>query len=268
MTYFITAIIILLGLFSSLAQSSGQTNEELDAAWTAEDSARAAAQRVPAPPASVSTDPLGVITGKADVIIHGTVTLQTFVYDADGTPFTKTTFTVNDVLKGDFAGNQFILVQEGGVAKDNSDIVMTSSNSRYFTVGEEEILLLGPETGKGGVSRGAVFDSDASIRSTVRDVQVRFRIYDGKAYDEDGRGVIVETLEGGGRRLALSGDRNPASLFSEIRIGSYTFTKVIGGGGSDGVLDGPVGRTPVKQAAAPSYTDGTDAGTLIAAIKN
>ncbi len=266
-TYFRTAIIILLGLYWNMAQASGPTNEELDAAWTAEDDARAAAQRVPAQPVSVSKDPLGVITGEADVIIHGTVTLQTFVYDANGTPFTETTFTVSEVLKGDIVGDQFTLVQEGGVEQDDSDIVMTSSNSRHFTVGEEEILLLGPETGNGGVSRGAAFDSDSSIRSTVREVQIRFRIYGGQAYDEDGRGVFVETLEGG-HRLALSGDRNPAGLFSEIRIGSHTFTKVVGGGGSDGELDGPAGRAPVERAATPSYTDATDAGTLSAAIKN
>lgn len=250
------------------AEPTYPTNEELDAAWTAEDDARAAAQRVPAQPSSVSKDPLGDLTGEADIIIHGTVTLQTFVYDADGTPFTETTFTVLEVLKGDFVGNQFTLVQEGGVEQDDSDIVMTSSNSRHFTVGEEEILLLGPETGSGGVSRGVAFDSDSSIRSTVREVQIRFRVYGGQAYDEDGRGVFVETLEGSGQRLALSRDRNPAAQFSEIRIGSHTFTKVVGGGDGDGERDGPAGRAPVERAATPSYTDSTDAGTLITAIKN
>ena len=266
-TYFRTAIIILLGLYWNMAQATGPTNEELDAAWTAEDDARAAAQRVPAQPSSVSKDPLGDLTGEADMIIHGTVTLQTFVYDADGTPFTETTFAVSEVLKGDFAGDQFTLVQEGGVEQDDSSIVMTSSNSRHFTVGEEEILLLGPETGSGGVSRGADFDSDSSIRSTTREVQIRFRVYGGQAYDEEGRGVFVETLEGGGQRLALSRDRNPAALFSEIRIGSHTFTKFVSGSGSDGEQDGPAGRAP-ERVATPSYTDGTDAGTLITAIKN
>lgn len=267
MTYFKTAIIVLLGFYWSMAvaqESAEMTNEERDAAWTAEDSAREAAQRVPAQPSSASTDPLGDLTGKAEVIIHGTVTMQTFVYDADGTPFTETTFSVIEVLKGDIAGDQFTLVQEGGVARDDSDKVMTSSNSRDFTVGEEEILLLGPETGKSKVSRGAAFDSDSSIRSTTREVQIRFRIYGGKAYDEDGRGVFVETLEGGGQRLALSRDRNPAALFSEIRIGSHTFTKFI----SDSDRDGAEGRASVERATTPSYTDGTDAGTLIAAIKN
>lgn len=267
MTYFRTAIIILFGLYWNMAvaqESAEMTNEELDAAWTAEDDARAAAQRVPAQPSSVSKDPLGDLTGEADVIIHGIVTLQTFVYDADGTPFTETTFAVSEVLKGDIVGDQFTLVQEGGVAQDDSDIVMTSSNSRHFTVGEEEILLLGPETGNSGVSRGAAFDSDSSIRSTVREIQIRFRIYGGQAYDEDGRGVFVETLASGGHRLALSGDRNPAALFSEIRIGPHTFTKFI----SDGKQDDPAGSARVQQAATPGYTDGTNAGALISAIKN
>ena len=106
-----------------------------------------------------------------------------------------------------------------------------------------------------------------AIRSTIREVQIRFRIYGGQAYDEDGRGVFVETLEGSGQRLALSHDRNPAALFSEIRIGSHTFTKFVSGSGSDGEQNGPAGRAP-KRVATPSYTDGTDAGTLITAIKN
>lgn len=268
MTYFRTVIIILLGLYWSMAQASGPSNEELDAAWTADDDARAAAQRVPAQPSSVSNDPLGDLTGEADVIIHGTVTMQTFVYDADGTPFTKTTFTVSEVLKGDIVGDQFTLVQEGGVEQDDSDIVMTSSHSRHFTVGEEEILLLGPETGYSIASRGPVFDSDSSIRSTTREVQIRFRIHGGKAYDEDGRGVFVEALQGGGHRLALSRDRNPAALFSEIHIGPHTFTKFVSGGPGDGGMEVSDERAPAQQAATRSYTDGTNAGTLISAIKN
>jgi hypothetical protein len=270
MAYFRTTLIILFGLNWNMAvaqESVEMTNEELDAAWTVEDDARAAAQRVPAQPRSVSTNPLGDITNKADVIIHGIVLSQTFVYDADGTPFTETTFTVSDVLQGEFVGNQFTLVQEGGISQDDSDVVMTSSNSRHFAVGEEEILLLGRETGNGGVSRGAAFDSDSSIRSTVRYVQVRFRIYGGRVYDEDGRGVFVEALESG-YRLALSGDREPAARFSEIHIGSHTFGKFVSGGGSGDELDGVPGRAPVEQVAKPSYADGADAGTLIAAIKN
>jgi hypothetical protein len=269
-TYFRTAIIILFGLYWNMAvaqESAEMTNEERDAAWTAEDDARAAAQRVPAQPSSVSKDPLGDLTGEADVIIHGIVTLQTFVYDADGTPFTETTFAVSEVLKGDIVGDQFTLVQEGGISQDDSDLVMTSSNSRHFTVGEEEILLLGPKTENSGASRGAAFDSDSSIRSTERYVQVRFRIYGGQVYDEDGRGVFVEALESG-YRLALSGDREPAARFSEIHIGSHTFGKFVSGGRSGDELDGVPGRAAVEQVAKPSYTDGADAGTLIAAIKN
>jgi len=268
MTYFRTAIIILLGLYWNMAQASGPSNEELDAAWTAEDDAREAAQRVPAPPEISSSNPLGDLTDKAEVIIHGTVALQNFVYDADGTPFTETTFSVIEVLKGDFTGDQFTLVQEGGVEQQDSNIVMTNSHSRYFTDGEEEILLLSHELGNFGTSRDAASDSDASIRSKTREVQIRFRVYGGKVYDEDGRGVFVETLAGGGHRLALSNDRNPATRFSEIRIGPHTFTKVVGGGVRDGNTDESVARAAMKKAVPPGYTHATDAGTLSAAIKN
>ena len=255
-------------LFFCTAQASGLTNEELDAAWTAEDDARAAAQRVPAVPVRQSVDPLGEITNRAELIVHGTVSMQRFVYDGDGTPFTETTFTVIDVLKGELTGNKFVLLQEGGVERDNSDIVMTASHSRHFTIGEEEILLLGPETGISGMTRGAAFDSDASLRSRTREVQVRFRVFAGKVFDEDGRGVFLESLPGGGHRLALSSDRNPAPLFTEIRIGHHTFTKFISDGDRDGERpDGDASR-PTGRATTPSYTDSVDAGALILAIRN
>ncbi len=264
-TYFKAALIVLLGWSVATVQAAAPTNEELDAAWTAEDDARAAAQRVPASPVRLSVDPLGDLTDRAELIIHGTVTMQDFVYDGDDSPFTRTTLTVIDVLKGDFTGDQFILLQEGGVEREDSNIVVTESKSRFFAVGDEELLLLGPETGISGQTRGASFDSDPSLRSMVREVQTRSRIFGGKVYDEDGRGIFLESLDGGGHRLTVSHDRHPAPQFTEIRIGPHTFTKFISSDhADDGGLDG---NTPAKQAATPSYADGTDASSLIVAIR-
>ena len=233
------------------------TNEERDAAWTAEDSAREAAQRVPAAAAADAgpVDVLGKLTGEADVIFRGTVQYQSVVYDAGGVPFTHTTFAVTDILKGGIVGDQFTLVQEGGPGQNDGDPAMMSSTSRHFAVGEEELLLLGAEAGNG-----------------LRYVQIRFRIYGGQVYDEDGRGVFVEPVIGGtGHILRLSADRNPDSRFIEIHVGPHTLYKNFGDDtavdGIDGAPDAATGGVSVSPAAGPSYTEGADVGTLIAAIK-
>jgi hypothetical protein len=254
-TYVKTAIIILLGFYWNMAvpqQSAEMTNEERDAAWTAEDAAREAAQRIPATAVADAgpIDVLGNFAGEAEVIFHGTVQYQSVVYDSSGVPFTHTTFAVTDKLKGSISGELFTLVQEGGIEQGDSNIVTMSSNSRHFSVGEEELLFLGAEAGNG-----------------ERDVQIRFRIYGGQVYDEDGRGVFVEAINGGkGHILRLSADRNPDVRFSEIHIGPHTLYKHFGGDEvdyPDAVADG-VSASP---ATLPSYTDGADVGTLIAAIK-
>jgi len=255
MTYFRMAIIILLGFYWNMAvaqDSTEMTNEERDAAWTAEDAAREAAQRVPAVAAAdaVPVDVLGQLTGEADVIFRGIVQYQTVDYGADGIPYTKTTFAVNNKLKGDFGGNQFTLVQVGGPGKNDGDPSMMSSNSRNFDVGDEELLLLGAEAGNG-----------------VRYVQIRFRIYGGQVYDEDGRGVFVKSVNGGnGHILELSADRNPDPRFREIHVGSHTLYKNFGDDNveyPDMAADGE----SISRAAGSSYTGGAKVGTLIAAIK-
>jgi hypothetical protein len=100
-------------------------------------------------------------------------------------------------------------------------------------------------------------------------VQIRFRIYGGQVYDEDGRGVFVKAIScGNGHILGLSIDRNPAALFSEIYVGSQTLYKDFGdddespqgGEGANGVgVSDPI--------VGPSYTDGAGVDVLIAAIK-
>jgi hypothetical protein len=253
LTYFRTAIIILLGLYWNIGQASEPTNEELDAAWTAEDAAREAAQRIHAVADTGPVDVLGKLTDEADVIFLGTVQYQSVVYDAGGVPFTQTTFAVTDKLKGDISGNQFTLVQEGGPGQTDGAPAMMSSNSRHFNVGEEELLFLGAETGNG-----------------VRYVQTRFRIFGGQVYDEDGRGVFVQAISGGkGNILRLSADRNPDMRFSEIHVGPYTLYKNfddLTDDYPDAAADGE-SVSPAASSALPSYTDSATVGTLIAAIK-
>jgi len=254
-TNFKMVIMILLGLYWNMAvaqESAEMTNEERDAAWTAEDAAREAAQRVPVAATADAgpVDVLGNLTDEADVIFRGTVQYQTVEYDADGVPYTRTTFAVTDKLKGNIDGNQFTLVQEGGPGRNEGDPSLMTSNSRNFDVGEEELLLLGAEAGNG-----------------VRYVQIRFRIYGGQVYDEDGRGVFVKPVSGGsGHILELSEDRNPDPRFREIHVGTHTLYKNFDDDKveyPDAAADGKI----VSRAAGPSYTGSAKVGTLIAAIK-
>lgn len=253
MTYFRTAIIILFGLYWNVAvaqESTEMTNEERDAAWTADDTAREAAQRIPAAAAAGSVDVLGKLIGEADVIFHGIVQSQSVVYDAGGVAFTQTTFAVIDDLKDNISGDQFTLVQEGGPGQNDGDPAMMSSNSRHFNVGEEELLLLGAEAGNG-----------------VREAQIRFRINGGQVYDEDGRGVFVNAnSDGNGHILGLSSNRNPAALFREIHIGSQILHKNFGDDTED-YPDAAADGIIVSPVVGPSYTEGASVAALIAAIK-
>ena len=258
MTKIKTTIIVLFGLLlnTAVAQKPAEmTNEERDAAWTAEDTAREAAMRVPAAPKEpVVVDVLGMLVGEAEVIFRGVVESKTVVYE-DGYAYTHTSFVVSEDLKGDLLdGDLFVLVQEGGPGRNKFEPAMMSSHSRHFNVGEEELLLLGPEEGHG-----------------VRDVQIRFRIMGDKVYDEDGRGVfVIANKDGNGHILRLSGDRNPEPRFTEIHIGDMVLHKRFSEDHeSPEDFDSPDGKTVVAKApAGRRYTEGAGLSVLTAAIKN
>lgn len=254
---FLLAIPVLLFLCNGAgAQPVGEANEpspeELDAAFTEEDAAREAAAWSDVVIDRSRPDPLTAMTASADLVIRGTVVSQDYVYDEKGRPFTHTTLAISEVLKGSHTAPEVTIVQEGGPAKDNPENVVMVSDAHYFNKGEDELLFLETNPGEGLLRRVLI--------------EQRFRIYNGKVYDENGRGVLLEANDSReSYRLAMSRNRNPAPRFSQIHIGPHTLTKKFGP--QDGTPDSGGGE-PQRESDMPGYRSSVNVSDFSAAIRD
>jgi hypothetical protein len=211
--------IFLLPLLShgAFAQSGGEANEpspeELDAAYTEADALRDAAKWSDVEIVQKEPDPLGEMTAGADLVIRATVTSQSNGHNAKNTPLTHTTFSISEVLKGDYAADEITITQEGGPSKTRPNRVVIMSHTKYFKVGDEELLFLS-------------LDPDNALQELQVRINNRFGIQQGKVFDENGRGLIHSTADNApGYSLALSKDRNPHPRFRDFQIGSHKFSK-------------------------------------------
>lgn len=249
----IPAVFLLLDWASAqpVGEASEPSPEELDAAFTQADAAREAAAWSDVIIDRSRPDPLAAMTTAADLVFRGTVASQEFVYDENGLPFTQTTFSISEILKGSHPSPEITLLQEGGVAKDNPENIVMVSDAEYFSEGESELLFLS-------------IDPDATPPQRVS-IEQRFRIYNDQVYDQHGRGILLEPREEGkGYRLGLSTDRNPAPRFARIHIGPHTLTKNFGQ--KDDRPDSG-GETPDRRTV-PGYNSSVDVAMFSAAIQD
>lgn len=255
------ALLLLFSLHCGLAaaqpvgESGEPSPEERDAAFTPEDAAREAAAFSDVIIENGAVDALGAMTDAADLVFRGSVSSQSVVYDADAVPSTHTTFLIEEILKGSHPDGEITLVQQGGPARDHADKILLVSTSMLFNTGDEEVLFID-------------LDADNPNPRQRATVNHRYRVYEGRVYSEDGRGISIEPVgSGSGQRLVLSDDRHPSGYFRLVRIGGHTLTRHFGGdaGKSDsaprpqreGARVDPVGR---------SYTDSVDVASFSAAI--
>jgi hypothetical protein len=260
-SYLRAALILLMSLHGhpATAQPVGEaaepSPEELDAAFTSEDAAREAAAFSDAIIDQGAVDPLQEMTDAADLVFRGNVNSQSYVYDAGGVPYTHTTFVIAEILKGPYPDGEITLIQEGGPAQDRDDKILLVSSSLLFNLGDEELLFIDLDSN----------NPNARERATVNQ---RYRIFEGKVYSEDGRGITVERVErGSGRRLVLSDDRHPSASFRQIRIGDHTLTRNFGRDSEqrDSVADPEQANARVASIVR-SYTDSVDVETFSDAI--
>lgn len=195
-------------------ESTEPSPEQLDAAFTAEDAAREASAWSNVVIDRSNPDALGKMAAATDLVFRGAVKSQKVVYDSNDLPFTHTTFTILEVLKGAYPAQEITLIYEGGVSRDNPENVVIVSDARYFNVGEEEFLFV-------------ELDPENPVPSRRVTVDHRFQIYEGQVYNEDGHGLLLlPDADKQGYRLQWSRDRNPAPRFGKIHIGSHALTKV------------------------------------------
>jgi hypothetical protein len=255
------ALLLLISLHcgTAAAQPVGEAGEpspeQRDAAFTAEDAAREAASFSATIIDQDAVDPLGEMTDAADLVIRGSVSSESVVYDADGTPFTHTTFAIEEILKGSHPDGEITLVQQGGPARDDADKILIVSTSMLFNAGDEEVLFID-------------LDADNPNPRHHATVNQRYRIYEGRVYSEDGRGITVKPVgSGSGRRLVLSEDRHPSEYFRLVRIGGHTLTRKFGGdSGKSDPVPRPQGVSVRSEPVGRSYTDSVDVASFSEAI--
>ncbi len=233
-------------------EGSEPSLEQLDAAFTAEDAAREAAAWSDVLIDRDQTDALTGITAAADLVFRGTVVSQKTVYDANDLPFTHTTFSISELLKGSHPDAEVTLIQEGGVSRVDKESIVIVSDANHFTVGADELLFLAVD------ARNPV----AEARITVNN---RFCIANNGVYDENGHGLLLESDEGRtGYRMRWSRDRNPAPRFTQIKIGPHTITKQFE---KESVNYDSGGDAEAQaKAAAPGYLSSVRVDALTAAI--
>lgn len=243
-------LLIALGLSGTVAiaapggEAGEPTPEALDAAFSAEDAARVAAGFSAETAGEIIVDPLAAMVDLVDLVFRGVVVSQSYEYDAAGTPFTRTIFSISEALKGEQSSGQVTLLQPGGPSSTDSDRVMMVSDAQYFNVGEEELLFM-------NLDPGSEYET---LRATVMS---RFRILGERVYNEDGFGVRLEPLGHGAHRLALDQQRSEDERFTRITIGPHSLDKRFVG------RDGrPRGGTPGRAADPQPVADALDIETF------
>ncbi|MEZ5570988.1 MAG: hypothetical protein R3E64_03105 [Halioglobus sp.] len=233
-------------------EDSEPSLEQLDAAYTAEDFAREAAAWSDVIIDRTQPDALTAMTAAADLVFRGSVVSQQTVYDANDLPFTHTTFSISEVLKGSYPSAEITVIQEGGPSRTDKDSIVIVSDADHFAVGDEELLFLAVNP-----------QNPVSFRRVS--VNNRFCILDNKVYDENGHGLLLSPAEDrAGYRLTWSRDRNPAPRFSEIQIGSHTLTKQFQAENVSPDIGGDQSRQ--ARAVAPGYQSSVSVDALTAAI--
>lgn len=255
-------ILVCLGLpaIAASAQPRGEagepTPEALDAAFTPEDAVRVAAGFSGEVTGGAPADPLGNMTEAADLVFRGTVVSQSYEYNARGTPYTRTIFSIAETLKGEHPANQFTLVQPGGPSSTDGERIMMLSDAQYFNVGEEELLFMN-------------LDLQTQVEARRATVLSRFRVFRDQVFNEQGYGVTVEPLSQGAYRLALSNRPSDEQRFRRIHIGSHRLDKRFTGEQDPGLDRGARAGQPRGDIDDPLVdgVDGVDVETFSELIR-
>jgi len=251
-TLLISACLGAAGSVAVSAQPLGEESEPspefLDQNFSAEDARRleeaieAGRNQLPAEPVS----PLRHMLDSADVAFVGMVVNRTYSYDANDVPWTHITFLVTEGIKGVTAGEEFTLIQEGGPTRSGDGGVMVST-SRHFSLDEENMLFV---------------ELAESTPDSPMQVMGRFRILNGRMYNEDGYGLLVDSSG----QMALSHDRHPDRRFVEIDMGTHKLYKEFGGNRRESDL---ATGEPVKVLhSGPSYVDSVEVDRFVELIRN
>jgi hypothetical protein len=156
-------------------------------------SALAGTARPAAATMSLGRLPLATVTSEAGRIVHATVADVRSGNDAEGTPATWVSFTVKRTVKGAAAGA--ITVKQFG---RSDQAIGRVPGQPSFTKGEELVVFLRPESGRGFTSPVGL--ADGVYRVSTRGGARTARAADGAAQDLDAFLADVERLVAEQRR--------------------------------------------------------------------
>ncbi len=226
-----------------LGEENELSPEYLDAHFSAEDEKRMmegfSDKILPDAPANVVKQ----LAERADLVFFGRVLDQDYVYDAKGVPFTRTRFSVDEVLKGEYPQAELVLVQLGGPSASGDGGVLVS-DTHYFNVGEDELLFL----------KRRQATATATDARNGYEISNRFRVMDGKLFDEDGHAVIMNDAGG----LSLSRDRHPDERFATINMGTHKLYKQFSERPRDGGDSGGEAQPNAPETLMPTYANAVE----------
>lgn len=139
---------------------------------------------IPQVQASISNTPreFKTMIDQADLVFRGVVTDVKYknstpvAPQSSAVPYTFVTYTIHEVLSGDYTDNTITLRFFGGVNETNHDLFSYSSAIPLFDVGEEDILFVAGNT-----------ENDCPLVSCP---DGRIRVINDQLYDEEGNELV------------------------------------------------------------------------------
>jgi len=243
----VICIIFLVSPSITFSQPVGEeyepTPEELDAAFSASDYEAMKAgysKKIYSNRIEIKADNL---LAQADVVIEGVVTNIHYRYGKNDFPTAHTEITVTRVLKGTFDDPVLVITQPGGPSREGKQGYMVS-NVHFFDVGEGELLFL-----------------DFPWENNTRIIN-RFRIYQGKMYNVDGYGLLMDA----NGVLRLSRDRNPAERFETINMGTHRLWKKFSEPEINADASNPDAANTLSPVVSASYSESISVDEFIAIL--
>lgn len=156
--------------------------------------------------AQASPVPTKILADEADLVFKGKVTDIAYKNSEAGIPHTFVTYTISEVISGDYSDRTLTLRFEGGI--DEKGLAYLVSNLPTFDVGDEDILFV---KGNG--------EMPCPLAGCTKG---RIRIISGVLQDEHGYVLHSDSAT----EYVTIGDRIPSTAVDTYSLGNAVFTMV------------------------------------------
>ena len=145
---------------------------------------------------------VGELTGRADLILHGTVASKVCLKDSAGRIYTKIEFNVDEVWKGSLSNKVFVIVHGGGIVGEERTVV---DGEASYEVGEELVAFLRLNQRGEGVSIGLAQGQFHVWKDDVSGAKYTNNLFHGQPKSAESQSQIaLRTAAGKSVRLGLA----------------------------------------------------------------